>query len=192
MSASGDMEFRLIYQGPLKAGRGAVDKHRIRCYLHPQLKRLWQQHPLSGSKYLLNPDAPKNSFTALTKVGDRLFASVVHSSIKLNARLDILLLRPEEPGMILNQSGDIDNQLKTLLDALRAPRTAAELPKASAREDEDSILYCLLEDDKLITHLSVSTDRLLVPMKNPSDVIAVIKVETKYNYDATTLRAIYL
>lgn len=46
------MEFRLIYEGPLRAedrsggaaGR-AKDKHELRKHFHLQLRELWKQHP---------------------------------------------------------------------------------------------------------------------------------------------------
>ena len=43
------MDFHLVYAGNLlKSGRsGHVwEKHQIRRYLHPQLKKLWETHPL--------------------------------------------------------------------------------------------------------------------------------------------------
>jgi hypothetical protein len=44
------MDFRLTYHGSLPPASGrnkrTADKHRIRKELHPQLKRLWQVHPL--------------------------------------------------------------------------------------------------------------------------------------------------
>ncbi len=39
--------------------------------------------------------------------------------------------------------------------------------------------FCLLEDDKLITGLSVKTDRLLVPGAGPDEVKLLIRVNTK-------------
>ena len=42
--------------------------------------------------------------------------------------------------------------------------------------------YCLLEDDRLITSVTVTTDRLLVPQDSswqPNDVFLVILVATK-------------
>jgi len=50
----GQMEFRLIYQGPLRPERDeripgasgrAKDKHKLRKHFHRQLRELWTQHP---------------------------------------------------------------------------------------------------------------------------------------------------
>ena len=55
------MEFRLIYEGPLR-GQGAKSTHKweIRRSLHPQLRRLWQEHPLrdSAETLLAHPPLP--------------------------------------------------------------------------------------------------------------------------------------
>ena len=42
----------------------------------------------------------------------------------------------------------------------------------------DELFYCLLEDDALITQVSVRADRLLAP-PSPADVLAMIKVHLR-------------
>lgn len=57
--------------------------------------------------------------------------------LQLYAELDILVLRPEAPGAVIVHSGDVDNQLKTLFDALRRPAEASEAPVSwTSTEDE--------------------------------------------------------
>jgi hypothetical protein len=77
----------------------------------------------------------------------------------LRCSLDILLLRPEEDRFIFT-SGDIDGRLKTLFDALRIPDNEGETGHAVPGDDETP-LYCLLEDDRLISEVRVNTDQLL-------------------------------
>ena len=74
------------------------------------------------------------------------------------------------------QGGDLDNRLKTLLDALRAPKVLAEVPEHAQPSADESPFLCLLEDDALIDGLSVTTDRLLRPEENPSNFVLVIHV----------------
>ncbi len=64
-------------------------------------------------------------------------------------------------------AGDIDNRIKTVIDALRRPRNQAELvgDDATPGPDEDPF-FCLLEDDKMVSHFSVETDTLLDPPTN--------------------------
>jgi hypothetical protein len=73
--------------------------------------------------------------------------------------LEILFLRPDRPGGLV-WAGDIDNRLKTLLDALRIPEATENYSKRTPSAGEVPF-FCLLEDDKLITKVSVETDRLL-------------------------------
>ncbi len=169
------MEFTLTYQGPLKANGNPEQKQAIRRALHPQLKNLWQQPPLKTIRWHLNP-----GMSGIRKsVGAFTFAPLVSEYFYITAELDILFLRPEPPGSILTQGGDIDNRLKTLFDALRVAQTDSEIPpKDKPGQDEDPLL-CVLEDDNLITKVTVKTDRLLIPPPSKNHVHLIIGVKTK-------------
>ena len=67
-----------------------------------------------------------------------------------------MILRPEKPGGIIVQSGDIDNRLKTLFDALCLPPQTNQIPKDEGLSINESPMYCLLEDDSLITSIKVN------------------------------------
>jgi len=76
------------------------------------------------------------------------------------------------------RSGDIDNRLKTLFDALRIPE-AGENYHLNTKEAGETPFFCLLEDDKLITKVSVETDQLLqfvTPDRSVNEVRLVITV----------------
>lgn len=78
----------------------------------------------------------------------------------------------------MSNGGDIDNRIKVLFDGLRMPKTERELGGFGIDADEDPF-FCLLEDDTLITRVSVTTDRLIIPQKdaeNVNDVLLVIHV----------------
>jgi len=76
--------------------------------------------------------------------------------------LRILFLRRDNPGHLIASGGDIDNRLKVLFDGLRMPDTVGELGALPLEADENPF-FCLLEDDSLITSVTVTTDRLLIP-----------------------------
>ena len=179
------MEFTLYYRGNLKSNSGAEDKHRLRCHFHPQMKALWQQKPLSAFKdsLLQTPGVEtrlaKGNLSVIRTIAGFKFAPLVSARIHLIAELDILLLRPEPPGAIVTQGGDIDNRIKTLLDALKVPSEPNALPKNAAPRSDETPFFCLLEDDNLITKVSVESDRLLEPVKTPSEVVLLIRVKTK-------------
>lgn len=88
------------------------------------------------------------------------------------------MLRPEPPGNVLTQSGDIDNRLKTLFDALAVPQLQA-IPSGSSPTDDERPFYCLLEDDNLVTAISVQVDELLEPDADRNEVDLTIKVVTR-------------
>ena len=174
------MEFTLYYRGPLKSNRGAKEKHELRAHFHKQLKNLWDQKPLNSLKdKMLNKTADDQSLNVIKKIKDFEFAPLVAEKAGLIAELSIILLRPEPPGSIIQSSGDIDNRLKTLLDALKVPASPGELPTDAVPQDDQTPFFCLLEDDALITKISVSTDRLLEPVVDQSEVVVQIHVLTK-------------
>lgn len=177
------MRFTLTYSGPLPASSDAKRKHCIRQAIHPQLKELWRTHPALKERqhWVSNESTGERTERGilLTDVSGRQFASLVHPDLRLCAELDILLLRPEAPGAIVTHSGDIDNQLKTLFDALRQPANAPEVPSSWTPDVEESPLFCLLVDDKLITRVNVETDRLLRRSDKERVVDATIRVTVK-------------
>ena len=176
------MEFRLFYQGKLSTGSDRVEKQRIRRCFHPQLRTLWNQLPLSGIKDGEAPlgvsQDPGISQRALSRpVGTFQFIPLVNKRMHLIVELDIIFLRPQEPGELIGHAGDIDNRLKILFDALRMP-ALDELPKSDAPSDNEKPFHCLLEDDALVTKVSVLTDRLL-EFDSDSDVKLLIHTKIK-------------
>jgi hypothetical protein len=74
--------------------------------------------------------------------------------------------------------GDIDNRIKVLFDGLRMPEHTPELGGVPLEVDENPF-FCLLEDDSLITSVTVTTDRLLLEKnaeEKPNDVHLIIHV----------------
>ena len=88
----------------------------------------------------------------------------------------ITFLRQQPPGQLLGEGGDIDNRLKTLSDALRMPSKAeAQQAQIDIRPDDDPI-HCLLQDDALVTKVTLETDRLLRPATDRFALVAIIEV----------------
>jgi hypothetical protein len=87
---------------------------------------------------------------------------LVPEYLNLTCSLDVLFLRPDPPGNLI-QSADIDARLKTIFDALKVPNDPGQLGKYQQPQQDEDPLYCLLEDDQLITHVSVKTGILLEP-----------------------------
>ena len=174
------MKFSLVYTGELKSNGGKRDKHRLRRHFHLQLKKYWNQYPLKDYESVWNPGHKlfKEDLYIVNTVQGIDFVPLINSKLYLTASLDIELLMPDPPGSFRLHAGDIDNKLKTLLDALRIPRVKIEIPKNYRPQVDERPMFCLLEDDSLITDISVHTRRWLEPDVSPLDVMLIINVTT--------------
>ncbi|MGD9981556.1 MAG: hypothetical protein AB7H66_02885 [Hyphomonadaceae bacterium] len=178
------MEFRLTYRGPLlSANKGNRYQHvqEIRRHFHPQLMAIWESPHVGESRKHVDParDVRDGDVSILEQRGVFQFAPLISAARGWNAVSDIsvLFLRPGEPGRLFGHGGDIDNRIKTLLDGLRVP-AAHEVPHGDAPRDRELPFFCLLQDDALVTSLSVTSDRLLAAT-NDADVELIIHVQPK-------------
>jgi hypothetical protein len=184
------MKFTLVYDGDLPASGNSPKPlygGKIRNVVHDQLADLWDSHivlrqlartarvPMSGTKLLgtggqaevlptyeepIRPahDRQIDLCAPIHIAGSASFIPLVRKSLHLVCSIDVLFLRHEEPGSLVFQGGDLDNRIKLLFDGLRVPSpheaTKSEKPTANP-------MYCLLEQDSLISDFSVKTGRLL-------------------------------
>lgn len=174
------MKFRLVYRGELKSNGDPAHKHEIRRVFHRQLSNLWKDYPLNEFHKFVNIDPEKGDAFGI-KRGGFAFVPLISPRLELVASLDILLLRPESAGNVVTQAGDIDNRLKTLLDALQIPKEN-QLPKGAMPQVDEAIFYCLLEDDNLVTSLDISTCKLYDEVRSNSEVVLVVGVEADFTH----------
>jgi hypothetical protein len=198
------MQFRLTYEGSLKASgnstRRVADKHHIRRAFHQQLAQYWQTHAVlrhkqtftepetdgiaqmrAGGSWLSDPDSTEVETLArrFNRCGYR-FVPLVNSLYGLVCGLDILFLRREDAGKVVLKGGDIDNRIKTLLDACRIPEHCQEIAEPPVAGEDP--FFCLMESDALITDLNITTDRWLAPPRpaqDDRDVFLIIQVTVK-------------
>ncbi len=177
------MEFRLTYEGLLFAASAGnprtKHKHEIRRVFHRQLKRLYELHP-AFSNVRPPSEAENNSddrktvivsdhnqmrhqarLSEFERAGYRFFPLATREW-SLMVSVQILFLRPDRPGGVI-RSGDLDNRMKIIFDALRIPSGKSELGGYDTPQDGEDPFFCLLEDDSLISHASIETDTLLQP-----------------------------
>jgi hypothetical protein len=169
------MRLVLHYRGPLRSNGDAMHKQQIRAALSAQLAKVWEQPPLSEDKRLLNQPKSLASYSFIREVAGLEFVPLVTAEAHIVAELRIVLLRPGPPGDLLSQGGDIDNRLKTLFDALTVPQ-ANQIRQASSTPPGRT--FCLLEDDRLVTHVEVRAEQLLEDV-DPSIVDMTVSVRTR-------------
>ena len=171
------MKLVLHYRGRLNANGKPDHKHNLRKHFHQQLATLWGQEPLCEQPKLLQ-ERTKDEYSLLRPLGQFTFAPLITNEMNVVAELSITLLRPESPGHLITQGGDIDNRLKTLFDALTMPRHENALPKDTTPTSDETPFFCLLEDDNLVTAVAVRTEQLLEPNIDANHVDLFINVTT--------------
>lgn len=203
------VRFRLTYEGELHPSANdnsyTWNKHQIRKIFHPQLKRLWEStaflqegadHPIPSQSVQVHPSKEALMFVTLRPFagrvqrlgahfarGDYNFVPLVTEDLFLLCEIDVLFLRQDPPGKIIS-SGDIDGRLKTLFDALRIPRGTEEIQEREGKyvgpTQYERPFYCLLEDDKLISRVTVETDTMLeavgggIPSKSDARLVVTV------------------
>tara|TARA_R110002074_G_scaffold401834_1_gene601743 strand:- start:1216 stop:1956 length:741 start_codon:yes stop_codon:yes gene_type:complete len=188
----------------------ALHKHVIRSSFHGQLKQLWETDEFlkqaKVDRHSFPPAQPTDlrpkwatSDEQRIPLKDALagqyvsqngfnFVPLVTERFNLLCSLSILFLRRDIPGSLIS-AGDIDNRVKTIIDALRPPQKPNEFIGKDMQpivpEPDQTPFYCLMEDDKQVSHLSVETDTLLDPINNEMDLAKVrliITVELRPYY----------
>ncbi len=204
-------------EGGLERDRRAEHKHFIRRQFHRQLKEQWQtneflraiKYPPKSSEPILPEAALSVQWSSdptkpwhLNKILSEVYAHhkdagynyvpLVWEEMSLACSLRILCLRKDHANAVL-PGRDIDNRIKTLIDALSMPSLRQGAPikdgKPLPPDDDEKPFYVLMDDDRRVTHLEVETDAALAAAPKGSDesyVRLVITVDirpTKFHMD---------
>src|ERR1051325_2102657 len=180
----GPMEFTLRYVGPIPSGNKGI--HVIRTAFDEQLTDLWARDlrlrdvdPTQIRAFVKSTRFPydvrqQEKGETIRKTADGIhgyhevrgirFVPLVTRWRYLRCELSVRLHRYEgdlHTGGVLYHGGDLDNKAKALIDALRMPMGARDLP-ASATHPRP-IFYCVREDDRLITKITLESRNRLGP-----------------------------
>ncbi len=211
------VKFTLHYDGPLPSSGNKPKndaKWAIRRHLHPQLVDLWASHPalraihdngyfpITGAvvmqRHHAHPGPVESPFVQrvtgnpvqildlnaeIEKHGQK-FHPLVRENYALHCGLKIVFQRKEPPGSVY-QGGDLDGRIKTLLDALTMPQ---HLEQVIIDADAPPVIHCLMEDDSMVSELSVVSERLLTDADHPKDYVRLnievdvrVRLSTVYN-----------
>src|SRR5688500_13662150 len=169
------MRLTLLYRGPLPSNGGRAQKHLIRQTFHKQLRLIWLDPPFNRNTLFLSADPEQG---LMRRRPPYEFVPLVLAKHNAAVNLHVQMLRQGAPGGVVGRTGDIDNQMKTLLDALAVP-PQGQLPKGQHPGEDETPFFCLLEDDRLISDLRVSVDRLLEPAEQHNEVVLLIHFESR-------------
>jgi hypothetical protein len=145
-------------------------------HMHPQLQELFRTPNMQG--FFGRARAPDEIGEFERVLGEKRFRFIVSAANYTVAALSITVLMPGKTQQLLTNGGDIDNRIKTLLDALRVPADASEIPRSDAFNYGTDGLCCLLENDDLVDRLAVRTYHDFDPIDGKS-VRCLIEVETR-------------
>jgi hypothetical protein len=161
----------------------------MRAKFHPQLEHRWKVTPELKRLFFPSPygqlgirDKSIREGWYRKRVGSYFFIPLVIISDQrpLVAELDIRILWRDRPGNLLYKTGDgidLDNRLSALLDALPIPQVN-QLPDQEPRDFNEQHIFSLLEDDRLVTKLSISADQLtLAPEPGEPNNFADVSID---------------
>jgi hypothetical protein len=109
------MRFRLLFEGeiPPRQQTSLQVVHDIRLKLAPQLAALWRFSPLDQMwKWLKHPQENPMDYGILEQRGTSVFVPLISKRNDLQCELEITFLRPQAPGQLIGDGGDIDNRVK--------------------------------------------------------------------------------
>lgn len=171
------MDFTLRYSGTIPS-HNATKTHEIRCVFHEQLDDYWSRdtrlakvkredirrsqqtsravHDVrADGEHLQKHVAARYYFHELSGVR---FVPLVTTWRYLRCDVHVRIYRYEGSkavrGGVLDLNGDIDSKAKSLLDALRMPRDEND---ARVVKPHEGLFFCVLEDDRLVTKLTIET-----------------------------------
>jgi hypothetical protein len=204
------VKFTLTFEGRLpssgnKAKNGA--KWDIRNRLHPQLKDLWENNAAlrdielnriwpKGGNMLFHAHHSEPPPPPLKQmVGDHSldlcasidkfgvwFKPIVRESFALHCGLKIMFLRKEIPGK-LYQAGDLDGRMKTIIDSLTMPRHVEQMSNVCLITTPEVPIFCLMEDDSLVSGLNIESEKLLDGGEYPEDYVKLtIEVDVRIRH----------
>ena len=183
----------LNYQGPLPTDSSTYAlqaKNTLRATFHHQLAGFCVSESrfmglleaadlpeavLRGERLEYNTVHPGGHFYVTR--GGRQWAPLITQSQHRFAEVHAVLQRRRKWGHVFTPGGDLDNQLKVVLDGLRIPQEDNETRGFPLPEDRR--YFCLLENDALITDVRVQTAQLYAPKaadEQKSDVILSLYV----------------
>jgi hypothetical protein len=169
------MDIHLTYRGRIPSKSTSLEAvWNMRKSFHVQLAKLWGKQPFD-----ILEDWEKSGFASgarnfLRQIEDQVFVPFYSEAVGIGVQLDIKLLTGSPPQQSTISSGDLDNRIKRIIDALRAPTQRGELIQNLLPK---SRWYCVMDDGSAVKQLNASLAPYL-DSDDPSESFAFITVRT--------------
>lgn len=190
------MEFTLRYRGVVPH-HSKIEAHKVRRVFEEQLADYWTRdlrlkdiNPTQMKKAVSSQRFPRFDVRQQEKgekvgtkrvdlyryheVGGIWFVPLATRWRYLRCEVAMRLSRYEgdlHTGGLIDNQGDLDGKLKALIDALRMPYEPHEVPPGATHDKP--VFFCVLEDDRLITKISIETRNILGPRPSKKDATRV-------------------
>jgi hypothetical protein len=194
------VEFFLNYRGPLRATQRDPKegtsikaahwqlKHLMRKGFHRSLKRHWELTP-----FLMNAQQPPvdtkpyhiERLAQEFQISPWGFVPLVTGRLQLLTTIDIWIQRLDNASSSV-WSGDVDNRVKTIIDALEVP-SANDGYASLTPEAGEQPFFCLLENDKYLNNVAVETSALLDAPDGADQSYADVRIRVRIRPDNLTL-----
>lgn len=151
------MHITLTYKGPVQGNaRKQSDVWRLRKSFHKQLYKLSLTNEFEYVEKYANQDTEKSHPNIGIDVANSRYVPFITSKMKTRCSLYVRVFRGVRQYNPVLGNVDLDNRVKTLIDALRAPQQISE-----TKESDGTVRYVLLEDDSLIDGITVKSGHYL-------------------------------
>ncbi len=165
------MEIILTYKGIIPANNKPLDAvWKMRKSFDTQLKKLWGKEPFAVLKKWEDTNFTTGVKDFRRIIDNQTFLPLYGKTISVGVNLDITLLTGMHEQSPILKSGDLDNRIKRVIDALRAPQQKGEL---YGDLKENKRWHCLLEDDDAVIGLKAKAGTFLDSDNNKESFVFI-------------------
>ncbi|RWA71387.1 hypothetical protein [Mesorhizobium sp.] len=169
------MDIYLTYRGQIPSKTSSLDAvWSMRKSFHSQLQKLWGKEPFAILKKWEDSNFAAGAPNFLRQIGDQIFVPFYSEVVGVGVKLEIKLLTGLPLQQAVISSGDLDNRVKRIIDALRAPTQKGELTK---NLEPGSRWYCVMDDDSSVKEVTASLAPYL-DSSDPSESFVFVRVRT--------------
>lgn len=169
-----EVDIYLTYRGQIPSKASSLDAvWNMRKSFHRQLETLWGKEPFAVLKRWEDSNFAAQAPNFLRSIGDQVFVPFYGEAVGVGVRLEIKLLTGL-PQQAVISSGDLDNRVKRIIDALRAPTQKGEIV---ANLEPNSRWYCVMDDDSSVKEVTASLAPYL-DSNDPSESFVFVRVRT--------------